>query len=546
MSSATGSTSKIMVRRLLLAFLPLAVLIAIPLILRPHSDGEDAVGKDRLIIISPHTEPIKYEFEHAFRKYYREKFGKDIVFDWRSPGGTSDIVRYVNDRFEAAFRQYWESNPENGGWNKTIADAFADRRLDSPSPDSPPEAVKARKMFLSSDVGIEIDLFFGGGAYDHGKHADKGYAVDAGIQKLHPDWFSDEIMPREFSGEILYDGKGRYYGVCLASFGICYNVDRIKYMHDSSPPVAWHDLGEARFFQQIAVADPTKSGSINKCFEMIIQESMAEAVEKDLVNGKTAGWTDGFNLIKRIAANSRYITDSAGKVPQDVAKGDTAAGMCIDFYGRAEAEWAERQSGAERVVYISPRNGTSVSPDPIQLLRGSQNPKAARAFIEFVLSKEGQKLWDFRLETPGGPLKYALRRTPIRKDMFVPEYQRFMSDGGYDPYKASEGFQYHADWTSPYFNLIRTMIKCIALDPQPELNMAWREIIQAGGSAAVPLALAEFNNLPFDYTEAVKNAALLYPKKDWTMLDVIRLRREWTEQSRRNYLRAAQLAEDGK
>ena len=58
--------------------------------------------------------------------------------------------------------------------------------------------------------------------------------------------------------------------------------------------------------------------------------------------------------------------------------------------------------------------------------------------------------------------------------------------------------------------------------------------------------MAEFNKLPFDYTEAVKNAALLYPKKDWTMLDVIRLRREWTEQSRRNYLRAAQLAEDGK
>ncbi len=546
MSLAIGSASKTMIWRLLLAFLPLAVLVAIPLLLRPHQSKESVSGKDRLIIITPHAEPIKYEFEHAFRKYYLEKFGREISFDWRSPGGTSDIVRYINDRFEAAFRQYWESNPENGDWSKTIAGAFTNHRLDRPSPDASPEAVKARKMFLASDVGIGIDLFFGGGAYDQSKHADKGYAVDAGIRELHPDWFSNEIMPREFSGEILYDEKGRYYGACLASFGICYNFDRMKSMRDSSPPVSWHDLGEPRFFQQIAVADPTKSGSINKCFEMIIQESMAEAVSKDALNGKGTGWSDGLNLIKRIAANSRYITDSAGKVPQDVANGDTAAGMCIDFYGRAEAEWTELQSGSARVVYISPRNGTSVSPDPIQLLRGSQNPNAARAFIEFVLSKEGQKLWDFKLETPGGPLKYALRRTPIRKDMFVPEYQRYMSDSGYDPYRDSEGFKYHADWTGPYFNLIRIMIKCIALDPQPELKRAWDEIIKAGGPEAVPQAMSEFNKLPFPYAEAGKNAALLSTSKDWTMLDVMRLRREWTEGSRQNYLRSAQLAEERK
>jgi ABC-type Fe3+ transport system substrate-binding protein len=546
MSSAIGPGSKIMFRRLLLAFFPLIILIAIPLILRPHSDGGDFPGKERLIIITPHAEPIKYEFEHAFTQYYRERFGKDIALDWRSPGGTSDIVRYINDRFEASFRQYWESKPENGAWNKTIANAFSNYRLDRPSPDVPAESAKARRMFLASNVGIGIDLFFGGGAYDHAKHADKGYAVDAEIQKLHPDWFTNEIIPREFSGETLYDEKGRYYGVCLASFGICYNVDRMKSMHDSSPPASWHDLGEARFFEKIAVADPTKSGSINKCFEMIIQEAMSESVERDSLNGKTTGWADGFNLVKRIAANSRYITDSAGKVPQDIAKGDTAAGMCIDFYGRAEAEWTDQQSGVERVVYVSPKNGTSVSPDPIQLLRGSQNPQAARAFIEFVLSKEGQKLWDFKVGAPGGPLKYALRRTPIRRDMFVPEYQRFMSDSGYDPYRASEGFQYHADWTAPYFNLIRTMIKCIALDPQPELNKAWYEIIKEGGPEAVPQAMDEFNKLPFSYTEAAKNAALLSPGKNWTMLDIISLRSKWTEQARQNYLRAAQLAKEGK
>ncbi|MFA7231853.1 MAG: ABC transporter substrate-binding protein [Victivallaceae bacterium] len=536
-----------MLRRLSLAFLPLVILIAIPLILRPHSAPETVSGKDRLIIITPHAEPIKYEFEHAFKKYYREKFGKEVVFDWRSTGGTSDIVRYINDRFEAAFRQYWESNNQNASWSPIVANAFSNYRLDRSTPGAPPEALRARKMFLASNVGIEIDLFFGGGVYDHSKHADKGYAVDAGIQKLHPDWFTDNIIPENFSGEKFYDKAGRYYGVCLSSFGICYNTDRLQAMDNSAPPAAWNDLGEPRFFQQTAIADPTKSGSINKCFEMIIQAEMAQAVASNPKNGKAIGWANGLNLIKQIAANSRYITDSAGKVPQDVAAGDTAAGICIDFYGRTEAEWTEQQArGKTRVVYISPRCGTSVAPDPVQLLRGAPNPQTAKAFIEFLLSKDGQKIWDFRTGTPGGPVKYTLRRTPIRKDMFTPEYLPFMADGDYDPYRASKDFQYHAAWTGAYFNLIRIMVKCIALDPQPELCSAWNAIIDAGGPEAVPQAMNEFNKLPFNYNEAGKNAARLYPGQDWTMIDVVRLRREWSEQSRQNYLNAAALARSGK
>ena len=39
-----------------------------------------------------------------------------------------------------------------------------------------------------------------------------------------------------------------------------------------------------------------------------------------------------------LAANARYFTDSSQKPPIDVAQGDCAAGICIDFYGRAQAE----------------------------------------------------------------------------------------------------------------------------------------------------------------------------------------------------------------
>lgn len=539
-----------MYRQLLMAFLPLAALIAIPLLLQPKAeDRTQAVkaGADKVVIITPHSESLRYEFSRAFRKYYNEKYGREVSVEWRTPGGTSDIVKYIDDRYEAAFRTVWQSNPANGGWSEIVAANFDNPKAVAGS-GMPEDALNARKKFLDSDTGIGIDLFFGGGQYDHQRQAAKGYSVDAGIQQKHPEWFDDKVIPYRFSGEIFYDKQGKYYGVCLAAFGICWNNQRLAEMTDKKAPAKWADLGEPRFFQKIAVADPTKSGSVNKCFEMLIQQQMSEASGKDPRSGLSTGWADGVNLIKRIAANTRYVTDSASKVAHDVAGGNAAAGICIDFYGRSEAEWAAVQSGGtERMTFMTPENGTSVSADPIQLLRGAPNRKPAADFIEFALSIDGQKVWDFRKDTPGGPEKYVLRRMPIRKDMYQPEFTRYMADANADPYQTCKGFEYRPAWTGPYFGLIRILIKCVALDPMPELQEAWQAIIRAGGPQAVPEAMKAFNELPFDYAEIAKAKDDLNPDKPGNSVrSVLQTQRRWSELCRNNYLKAAKLARAGK
>ena len=43
-------------------------------------------------------------------------------------------------------------------------------------------------------------------------------------------------------------------------------------------------------------------------------------------------------LLMRIGANSRYFTDASTKIAIDVAAGEAAAGMTIDFYGRFQSE----------------------------------------------------------------------------------------------------------------------------------------------------------------------------------------------------------------
>jgi iron(III) transport system substrate-binding protein len=529
-----------MLKQILKAFLPLAALIALPLLLRKDTVEATPTAKDadKLVIITPHTQTIRSEFENKFKLHYKKQTGREIEFDWRNPGGTADIVRLINDRFQAEFRRYWLSNPKNGAWTNEVMQSFDNRRSD-------PNTCKSRKVFLDSNVGIGIDIFFGGGMYDLTKQAKMGHAVDAGIQKLHPAWFTNKIIPQQWHGETFYDKKGRLYGTCLTEFGLCYNLDRLKELADPTPPIRWSNLGEGRFYNKIAVADPTKSGSINKCFEMLIQQQMGNAVKRlGPEKGKVTGWANAINLIKRIGANTRYLTDSASKVPRDVARGDAMAGMCIDFYGRSEAEYTAFESqGKERMKFVAPIGGTSISADPIQLLRGAPNRSVAIAFIEFVLSKKGQKLWDNRVGTPGGPIKFALRRLPIRRDMYTKADQTNMSDPDIDPFNPKEPLVYHGGWTGPYFGLIRVLIKCAIINPRDELRRAWKAILDAGGPEAVPEAMKAFNALPFSYAEIKDARNQLNPAaKGNSVIKTLQTRRKWGEFFRKQYLKAELLA----
>lgn len=521
------------------------LLLILPFVLRPAPEERLTIeGADQIVILTPNAESIRYEFERAFREYYREKNQREVTIDWRSPGGSSDIVRYIADRYEAAFRKYYEAQMPDEEFDDEIAAAFANHKLTREN--ASPREWQARELFLNSDIDIGVDLFFGGGMYDHQRHAARGFSVDGGVMVRHPEYFAEDAILPAFSGETLYLANGGAYGSCLSTFGLCYNPDRIAEL-GIEPPKSWYDLGKADFLGVLAVADPTKSGSINKCFEMIVQQTMQEAMAHDPEKGAELGWAEGMNLIKRMVGNSSLLADSAGKVTHEVAAGNAAAGMCIDFYAFAEAEWtAFQRDGKASIVYVKPEGGSAVSTDPIQMLRGAPNRKAAEEFLDFVLSIEGQKLWDFKKGVPGGPEKYVIRRPPIRQELYRDEYREFMADPDYNPYAGGAELIYDANLTGRYFNLLRVTIKCIALDVMDELQIAWQAILAAGGPDAVPEAMKEFNALPFAYSEASKADAGLYPAADYPMEKVTALRRQWTLQQREHYRNAARLAREGR
>lgn len=520
-----------MFRKILICLLLLGTLLALPFYFRQDEETPvlPAADSDVVVVISAHNKSVRDEYERAFREYYRKKRGREIRIDFRSPGGTSDITRYINDRFINEFRLAFEADPANGVWRDEYAAVFNDKNAASHP---------VRQKFLQSDIGIGIDVFAGGGTFEHIRMADRGYAVDGGVMQRHPEYF--QHIPAVFGGDRIYDAGGRYYGVVLSTFGIFCNVDRLNELDDPRMPERWRELGEERFFNKLVLADPSKSGSANKCFEIIVQQCMADSGDPE------RGWAEGLNLLKRIFGNARNITDSASKVVSEVARGEAVAGTAIDTYGFAEEEWSSKCFGKSKVVYITPKGGTAVGADPVQILRGAPNRQQAEDFVDFLLSEAGQKLHCFMPGTPGGPGKTALCRPPVRQDLYRKELQKYMFRSNYNPYASGADFQYRPQWTGRYYTLLSRVIKSIMLDCHQELQQAWQAISAAGGPEKVPQAMAYFNHLPFAYHEAGAAAGSLKVTEKNPPSQVAAVLRKWSSCAAENYRMAAALAKEGK
>ncbi|MEX2581269.1 MAG: extracellular solute-binding protein [Verrucomicrobiales bacterium] len=552
--------------RLSVVILLLAIVLIAPFALRRDAEKKNLAGGDaeRVVVITPHNESIQSEFGRAFVAHMKREHDREVFVDWRQPGGTSEITRFLKSEFATRFETLWKRETglpfgrsvreafADGGLDKAAAEAIEQGRVGDPTllnpEDSAQLAAAARALFLRSDIGVGIDLFFGGGAYDFNKQAAAGALVarDASGQygpgalaEHRPDWFGDEVMPEKVSGEPFRDPEFRWVGTVLSAFGICYNTDVLRRLGIEGGLETWSDLADPRLFGQLALADPTKSGSTTKAFEMLIQERIQTLRrERNLPEDEAVplGWNEAMRLILKISANGRYFTDSSAKVPRDVAFGDAAAGMCIDFYGRTFNELYRQADGKSRIQFVMPRGGTSIGADPIAMLRGAPNPELAHLFIEFVLSQKGQKLWNFRPGTPGGPDRFALRRPPIRRDFYTKENRSLMTDPDVNPYRIAEGFTYRPEWTGSLFSALRFVIRASCIEPHEEQQAAWEALI-AGGMPDE--GVAAFEAIPgIDYATVVGEIAPALDRRD--KVSEVKLARKVAAVYRRHYTEIAE------
>lgn len=576
--------------------LVLALIVALPFWFRQEAGVREwREGDPVLVIITPMNEAIRHEYALGFSRWHARHFGAPVKVDWRNIGGTTEISRYLTSEFVSSFRAWWTS--QGRLWRGDGGSIILNKSFDpAKRPDGVEEADWAEQVamfraFRETDdpqaFSSQIDMYFGGGAYDGDNATRQGLLVPAWAPgEIPPGLIADgngvELIPEGMSGETWRTPT--WYGTTLSTFGICYNRDRMQAQGMDSEPASWEDLADPRWFGTLGLADPTKSGSIAKAFETIVQVQCRKAVEAAGFGGQTdvfeaaiaaarlppgdmpdgvpaayqeaveRGWADGLRLLQKIGANARYFTDSASKVPLDVGMGNAAAGLAIDFYGRFEAQVSNEGRGREAMAYVTPRGESGVSADPISILRGAPRRELAGRFIEYLLSEDGQRLWCYRPGEPGGPEKYALQRFPIRRDFypsanpaFQASYERHRphttDDLGrpvLDAYRLAEEYVYRPRWTAGHFGLLRDLVRAMCLDAGQELRKAWGAIGDAGGPEACPRALEAMQRLP-QVPEPLTWASGLTMGKKYDRLDLLR---QWTLQYRAQYAEAARLARE--
>ncbi len=572
----------------------LAVILALPFAFRQDLGAREwQPGDPVLVIITPMNEAIRYEFAQGFARWHAATYGTPVKVDWRNIGGSTEIMRYLASEFTASFRAWWIG--QGGAWRPDAQSIILSRTF---SPERRPADISDAdwaaqcalfNAFRQTDdprqFTSQIDLMFGGGSFDGDNATRQGLLVapwpaDAIPVGLLATAAGEELIPTGLSGDTWRTPT--YFGTTLSTFGICYNRDRMRAQQITTEPRQWADMANPQWFGTLGLADPTKSGSIAKAFETVVQVQCRQAViaagfggqmdeyERQIAAAKlpdgemppgvpvayqeavAAGWEAGVRLIQKFGANARYFTDSASKVPLDVGMGNAAAGLCIDFYGRFEADVSNggRPDGA--MAYVTPVGESGVSADPVSLLRGAPHRELALRFIEFTLSEAGQQLWCYRRGVPGGPQQYALQRFPIRRDFypaanpaFQANYERhreFTTDDLGQPhtdmYRLADDFPYQARWTGGYFGLFRDLIRAMCMDSGRELHAAWGAIIAAGGPEQCPRAMALLEQLP-QQPEPLTWASGLSMGRKYDRLDLLR---DWTIQFRQQYAEAARLA----
>lgn len=531
--------------------LALVATVALPFALRPtQSTAEKA--DETLVLVTPHNEAIRHEYARGFREWYHARTGKTVAIDWRVLGGTSEIARFLEGEYTASFQNIW-TQKLGKKWSAEVQAGFQNGKL---SADAPAEVREARAAFMASEASCGIDLFFGGGTYDFDKQAKAGRIVDSGMVKKHPEWFTDAVIPRTYAGEEYWDKEGRWIGAVLSAYGVIYNRDSLKRLGIEHEPQQWTDLQDPRLMGEVALCDPTKSGSIAKAFENVIQQQMqrrlnALTAENPKADAKAReaqavreGWTAGLRLLQIIGANARYFTDTSQKPPIDVAAGNCAVGMCIDFYGRQQEEAVRRRGFSGRIGYASPAGGSVSSVDPVALLRGAKHKEVAIAFIEYVLSMDGQKLWNFQAGAPGGPERFALRRLPVRRDFYArDDWSKLRSDPEAQPFEQTEQLIYRNEWTGAIFREMAFVIRIMCQDTHGELTRAWRAINEAAPAARAEALAALADLSAVDYGRVTKEIRQALGSKN--KVDEIRMANELGGIFRANYRRAEAIARAG-
>lgn len=203
----------------------------------------------------------------------------------------------------------------------------------------------------------EFDVWHGGGAEMYVEAADEG---------LLAPYVSPEAgrIPEGFR-----DPADRWTGVYSSMLAFCVAPQALEDL-DVDIPHTWDDLLDPALEGQISTASPRTSGTAYTLMSLQV-DRLGENVSRD--------------YLAALYAQVLQFTRSGTAPAQVVARGETA--VAITFAPYCEAA----RAGGSEVEVVPPGDATSYEVGAVAVLADAPHPQAAREYLDFALSAEGQQ-----------------------------------------------------------------------------------------------------------------------------------------------------------
>lgn len=278
-------------------------------------------------------------------------------------------------------------------------------------------------------------------------------------------------LPAAVGNAPLADPAGYYTATEMAGYGFALNRKALA-ERQLPEPADWRALADPRYAGLIALPSPARVGFAPPLVEIVLQ---------------AYGWEAGWALWSEIAGNAALVDRGSTFVTEEVASGRRPVGLSIDFFTASAIA-----NGAPLVFRYPDHSG--INPAHIAITAGAPNPRGARAFVEFVLSNEGQRL-----------LAHAdIRKLPVRPSA----YEALPADY-FRPFAAAEKgvFDYRADAGQARQGLSAALFHQFLVAPHDELVGLWARVHRAEAAGkSVAAARQALSTPPLTQAQANETA----------------------------------------
>ena len=174
-----------------------------------------------------------------------------------------------------------------------------------------------------------------------------------------------DVLPASFRGE-----DGKWFAPIGYMGAFCVNTARLE--EKGLPmPKSWKDLENPDFKGEILMPDPNSSGTGYLHVNAVLQTM-----------GEEAGWAQ----LEAVDPNMAQYTSSGSKPCKSARVGEYTVGISLAFTAMQSIE------EGYPLAMVFPEEGVSAVTEPVAILSTAQNPDAAKAFVDFLISEDGQKL----------------------------------------------------------------------------------------------------------------------------------------------------------